>query len=63
MTNRKKNEEVYRKQKLDISVFRCVYQRCPSRLKNCRCRAATLEKKSYRDATAYKNILPRRDGL
>jgi hypothetical protein len=37
-------------------------QRCPSRQKNCRCRTATFEKKSYRAAaaTAYKKILPRR---
>jgi hypothetical protein len=38
-------------------------QRCPSRLKNCRCRAAALEKKSYRAAMVYKKKLPRRDGL
>jgi hypothetical protein len=40
-------------------------QRCPSRLKSCRCRAVTLEKYSYRAAavTAYKRILPRRDGF
>jgi hypothetical protein len=30
-----------------------MHQRCPSRLKTCRCRAAAFEKRSYRVAMAY----------
>jgi hypothetical protein len=35
-------------------------QRCPSRLKTCRCRATAFEKRSYRAAMVYKNKLPPR---
>jgi hypothetical protein len=51
--------------KSSINAESCIgmggtFQRCPSRLKSCRCRTATLERKSYRAAMVYKKILPRR---
>jgi hypothetical protein len=37
-----------------------MMQRCPSRLKICRCRAATFQEKSYRAAAAPRWFLKKR---